>query len=114
MAVDTHYQDALRAIREQVKARIELVLEEQGLTHVDLAHRLGYSTPSGYWKMYSVGTLDLRKVARIAAILNVDPETILLGTASPVRQPRPYLEERMDQLEREIRHLRSQLKTPPK
>lgn len=85
MAVDTHYQDALRAITDQVKARIEQILEQQGLNHADLARKLGYSTPSGYWKMYSVGTFDLRKAARIAAVLGVPPDTILSGSASPVR-----------------------------
>lgn len=111
MGVDPTYQAALNAVSEQVKARIEQVLLEHGLTHADLSRKLGYSTPSGYWKMYSVGTFDLRKVAQIAAVLNIAPESILLGpSTSPVRQARPYVEDRIELVERELRSVKNELK----
>jgi len=115
MSVDPAYTKALNAVSEQVKARVELVLSELGLTHADLSRKLGYRTPSGYWKMYSVGTFDLRKAAQIAAVLNIAPERILLGSQpSSVRQYRPYVEDRLEAVEREVRSLRLELKNQHK
>lgn len=110
MAVDPAYQKALETVAEQVKTRVEQVLLELGLTHADLSRKLGYSTPSGYWKMYSVGTFDLRKVAQIAAVLEIEPDRILLGgSPSTVRPSRPYVEERIERLETELRKLKIQI-----
>jgi hypothetical protein len=104
-------ESAIASISEQVKARVESVLREQGRTHADLQRLLGFKGASGYWKMYSNGTLDLRKVAQISVLLEVDPDRILLGTqALPERKARPYVEDRLDQVEREVRSLRNEMR----
>lgn len=111
MAVDPAHKEALKAIADHVKANVERILKRQGLTHAHLQRTMGFSAPSGYWKMYSGGTLDLRKVVRMAAILGVLPESILSEQSSPSdRSARPYVEERLEQVEREVRSLRNQLK----
>lgn len=111
MDVDSTYDSVLHALGEQVKARVEHVLEENGMSHAELGRRLGFKNDSGYWKMYSNGTFDLRKAASIAAILKVDPDRILLGRASiPDRSARPYVEDRLEAVERELRSLRHQMK----
>ena len=115
MGVDRRYEAALEVLAEQVKARVELVLNEQGVSHADLGRRLGFKNDSGYWKMYSKGTFDLRKAALIASSLNIDPERILLGSLSTTnRTGRPYVEDRIEAVEREVRSLRLELKNQNK
>lgn len=121
MDVDVAYKAALDAVAEQVKRNVEKVLAEQGITHKVLQARLGFKGASGYWKMYSNGTLDLRKMVSIATALTVAPERILMGTPidqqpsmSTLAEPAVpygsavYIEQRIEWLEREVRKLKEQ------
>ena len=119
--VEDNYQKALEAATALVLGRIEQVLVAQGKTHTHLWSGLGMSE-SGYWRMLKNGTMDLRRLASMAAFLDVTVDVLLpagAGTApagQSLNEPPPvygkpkYLEDRMTYLETELRKVKERIR----
>lgn len=78
---------------------------------------------SGYWRMLKNGTMDLRRLASMAAFLDVAVDVLLPGgdgtapTGQSMSEPPPvygkpkYLEDRMTYLETELRKVKERIRT---
>ena len=108
--VDNAYQSALETATGVVADRLQQVLTELGKSHTDVWKALDMSE-SGSWRMLKNGTMDLQRLAQISSILSVDPMRLLSPTTDATRKgARPYVEDRLDAMEREVRGLRTELK----
>lgn len=99
---------------ETVKAKVEDQLARLGLRHADLIRKLKMST-STYYDMWKNGYVTVDRLIGMADVLGV-PAAELLPDAHRGevlhRKPegRPYVEDRLEQLEREVRGMRAELK----
>jgi transcriptional regulator with XRE-family HTH domain len=107
---DETSSDLLRATR----ARIMAVLEERGMTIVELAEASGISE-GGFHSRFRDQSVQLRVLGAFAKALQVpvgyllpDEERGEVVKRTPTA--RPYVEERVDALERELRQIKTQLK----
>lgn len=113
-SVESAYQSALETATGVVADRLQQVLMELGKSHTDVWRALDMSE-SGYWRMLKNGTMDLQRLAQISAILSVDPMRLLSPATDATRKGvRPYIEDRLEAMEREVRGLRTELKNQQK
>lgn len=102
---------------EQLRARLLVLAEERGLTQRDLekAAMVSHSTYDGMWRR---GTVTIPRLRRIAELLDLP-----LGYFLPVEhqysagdtvEKRPYVEDRLELVERDLRILRSEMKNQKK
>lgn len=108
--MDSSYKAALDVAVGVLADRLQQLLAEQSMTHTDVWRALNMSE-SGYYRMLKKGSIDLRKVAAISTILKIDPMRFLSPKADlSSKGARPYVEDRVEQLERKVRQLETQLK----
>ncbi len=99
---------------ETVKAKVEDQLARLGLRHADLIRNLKMST-STYYDMWKNGYVTVDRLIGMADVLGV-PAAELLPDAHRGevlhRKPegRPFVEDRLEVIERELRSLKQQLK----
>lgn len=100
-----------------IKTRLVGMLEERGMSAAELVRRIGM-TGGGWHKMWNNGTLTAGRLSAIAKAMQV-PVSVILGEASPenvAADPqasygkRPYIEDRIERLEVELRKLREQVR----
>lgn len=102
------------ALVQSTRARIVQLLEEKGMTILDLSEAVGISE-GGFYSRFRDGTVQLRTLGAFAEALSVSVGQLLpeseRGETIP-RKPgeRPFVEDRLEQLERKVRLLENQLK----
>ena len=97
-----------------MKARIIDLLQEAGRSAADLQRALGM-TGGGWDKMWKRGTLTCGRLLALAEELKVPASTLLPSVHrgdSLKKKPgdRPYVEDRLETVERELRQVKNQLK----
>ena len=95
---------------ERLRKRVLDLAIERNLTQRDMekAARVAHSTYDGMWTR---GTVTLIRLERIAQRLGIDVVQLLRGEGDALLAPKPkYVEERLEQVEREVRNLRNELK----
>lgn len=97
-----------------IRDKIEPIRKERGLSIKEMAERAGISE-QGYYSRINNETLDLKVLLAIAEVLSVPAGQLLPDehrgeVLKRKAGERPYLEDRMDNLEREVRSLRNELK----
>lgn len=100
-----------------IKTRLVGMLEERGMSAAELVRRIGM-TGGGWHKMWNNGTLTAGRLAAISKAMQV-PVSAILGEAAPTNiaaDPQasygkhPYIEQRIERLEVELRKLREQVR----
>lgn len=106
---------------EQLKARLDAILERTGKTHTDVWSALPM-TESGYFKMWRRGSIDVRTLLGISRITGVDACELLgisrlqVAQLSTAAEPAAeygtgtFIEQRIERLEVELRKLREQVR----
>lgn len=99
---------------QSVKSKLDSILKDRGMSHTDVWKGIGW-TESGYFKMFRNETMDVRTLLAIAEFLALPAATLLPDAHRGEvlqRKPegRPYVEDRLEQLEREVRGMRQELK----
>lgn len=97
-----------------VKNKVEVLLRDRGLKHADLIRHLGIGATT-YYEMWSNGYVTLDRLIGMAEALHVPAAQLLPDDHRGEvlkRKPsdRPYVEDRLEALEREVRTLRHQMK----
>lgn len=118
--VDSAEHTDPNASGDAVVSRIEHLLTARGMSHTDLWKAIGMSE-SGYWRMMKRGTMGVDTLVAIAKAFDVTPN-YMLGivdeTPAPSAAAEPaegygrhrYLEDRMADLETEVRKLKERLR----
>lgn len=101
-----------------VKAKVDALLERNGWTHARLYKHMGLSS-STYGDMWNNGYVTIDRLIGLAEGLEVPASELLpdehRGAVLVKRtEGRPYVEERLEAVEREVRTLRQQLKNQTK
>lgn len=99
---------------QAIRDKIEPLRKALGISIKEMAERAGISE-QGYYSRLRSETLDVKVLIALAEVLHV-PAAELLPDAHRGevlhRKPegRPYVEDRLEQLEREVRVMRTELK----
>lgn len=99
---------------QAIRDKIEPLRKALGISIKEMAERAGISE-QGYYSRLRSETLDVKVLIALAEVLQV-PAAELLPDAHRGevlhRKPegRPYVEDRLEQLEREVRGMRQELK----
>jgi len=116
MAVDsTNEADELSSrLLQATRARIVQVLEEKGMSIVDLAAASGISE-GGFHSRFREGSIQYRVLGSFARALGVPlgyllPDEERGEVLKKAPGNRPYVEDRLEAVEREVRTLRNQLR----
>lgn len=101
-----------------VKAKVDALLEGNGWTHARLYRHMGMSS-STYGDMWNNGYVTVNRLIGLAEGLGVPAADLLPDEHRGqvlVKRPdgRPYVEDRLEALEREFRSLRNELKNKVK
>lgn len=97
-----------------VKAKVDALLQEKGMSHAQLYRHMKLSS-STYSDMWSNGYVTVDRLIGMAEALDV-PAAMLLPAEhrgeGMKRKPgdRPYVEDRLELVERELRQVKNQLK----
>lgn len=99
---------------ERIREKVAQACKEAGVSLEQLAVRAGISE-TGFHSRFRDGTLQVRVLLAFADVLGIPAADLLPDNHRGEilqRAPgdRPYVEERMDKLEREIRSLRNEMK----
>lgn len=110
------------ALVQKIKLRVEAMAKARGFNKRDLeqAARMSHSS---YHEMWDKGTLTIPRLERMAELLNVNVVELLQDEPVPAQvtiasEPPPqygrkrYLEDRLSDLETEVRKLKEKLRTP--
>lgn len=102
-----------------LRARLNELLEREGLTHADVWRGIDM-TESGYYRMLKNGSMDVLTLVAIAGVLRVDPGQLVSDRVKPAdamaSEPpveygtKRYLEQRVEWLEAEMRKLKEQFR----
>lgn len=101
-----------------VKDKVEVLMKERGVKHADFIRHLGIGSTT-YYEMWDNGYVTVDRLIGIAEVLHVPAATLLPDEHRGEvlnRKPgdRPYVEDRLEAVEREVRSLRNQLKNQTK
>lgn len=99
---------------QAIKEKIEPIRKELGISIKEMAERAGISE-QGYYSRIRSETLDVKVLIALAEVLRVPASKLLPDEHQGEvlkRKPgeRPYVEDRIELLERELRQVKSALK----
>ncbi len=97
-----------------IKKKVELALSEQDMSTMDLIRGIPMSK-GGFYTMWEAGTITLGTLVNIARVLDRPAGSLLPDRYRGEvlqRKPegRPFVEDRLEVIERELRSLKQQLK----
>lgn len=99
---------------QAVLSKVEALLDEKGMSRMDLIRGIPMSK-GGFYTMWEAGTITLGTLFNIARVLGVTAGSLLPdrhrgAVLKSEPSARPYVEDRLELLEREVRGLRNELK----
>lgn len=104
----------LMSTTQAVRNRVEALMKERRLRVADMCEATGLSN-STYYSMWHSESVTLERLAAMAKVLGVSVSNLLgevqdvgAPAAEPAKRP-PYLEERIERLETELRKLKIQI-----
>lgn len=114
MAVDKGGTKLDKTDSQAIRSKVDALLIERGMSTMDLIRRIPMSK-GGFYTMWDAGSITLGTLVNIARVLQVPAGSLLSdqhrGEVLRIKPgARPYVEDRIEQLESKVKQLETQLK----